>query len=146
MAAREQWTMAAALADNVRQKYPEVRSVANEAAQIVGKAAVEAQRDIAEKKEKAEDLIKEADIFYNQATQAFNNLFDKERSNLPALSSSRSEATRYYQLALSTYEKVIELDPSRGESPSVVTERIRECRERIRSLNRRPEPFNIRID
>lgn len=137
-----QWEMAKAYAERVQKEYPMANLACETAARISGKASIEIQRDRREKKERAKELVEQANSFYETAEKNFNHLFDEDRTNIPGLSSSRQEAKRYYQLAIDAYEQVIQLDSSYSDSTSIVSVRLGECRSRLKSLNQGARHIN----
>lgn len=141
-----QWSLAMALAEQVKRQYPEATEVSMEAMKIIGSASIEIEKDRRARKEQAREILDQANIFYETAERHFNSLFDEERSEIPSLSNPRNEARRYYQLALEAYEQVIDIDSSYESSSSIVTVRIAECKKRLRSLNRSAQPSRTRFE
>ena len=66
----------------------------------------------------------------------FNNLFSTERHNNPRLLSDRSEAKKYFRLAINAYQEALQLDPTLGtESESLVNVKLNEARNYLARLN-----------
>jgi tetratricopeptide (TPR) repeat protein len=133
------FSLARTLADQVRKDFPQVPEAVETASEIIGKSQAEEAREQRLMADRAKDMLTAANEYYAQANQHFNNLFSTERRNNPLLMSDRQEAKRYYTLAISAYQQVLQLNPSLARDPtSLVVVRLNESRTRLASLSQSP--------
>jgi tetratricopeptide (TPR) repeat protein len=138
------YSLAGALADQVRTDFPNSSQVVDRAIELAEKARAEEVKDRRQRRELAKDVVQRADEFYQQAMASYNNIFSTERTSNPMIGTDRSMAQKYFQLAIQAYQEALRIDPSLGtETASLVQVRLNECQDLLQRLSR-PGPRGLR--
>ena len=134
--------LAQAMADQLIVDYPNATQAVEEAKKIIGTASVELRRMQKQKGEMAKELLVRGDEFYERGMYFYQSLYDTERRSSPGLGSMRSEAKRYFMLAVGAYNEAIRADSSLAtDSTSIVMVRLADAQDKIRRLSSKPRAF-----
>ncbi len=133
------YMLARTLAEQVRQEFPGSEAVQKDIAELINYSDAQLQQMRQASRDRAVDLLRDADEFKRQGDAYFNQIFYTQRRDIAYLSNPREEAKRYYRLAIQTYEEALRIDPSlaqRDGSPVMI--RVQEARQRLTRLTTAP--------
>lgn len=135
------YPLAKSFAQEVIDQYPESEESVLRAREIIGKADVEIQRDQREKRDQAKQYIERGDTYYQQALVFYRDIFDRQRVGQATLSTPKSDAIRYFQYAIASYEAAIRIDPTlQNDAGSLVGPNLAESRKYLARLTSGPPP------
>jgi tetratricopeptide (TPR) repeat protein len=138
---RGDYALSITLTNQIIKEFPQSQ-VIDAAANLAGKAQVEANKQRLYRQELAEDRVRLGNEYYRVAESHFEDLFSTVRKALPRLLSSRTEAKNFYRYAIVAYLEAIRIDPSLAtDSNSIVNVRLSDSHTKLRRLNQRADRF-----
>lgn len=111
-AQRANYLVAINIAEDVKSEYAYLPEIVQQADDLIAKADIEYKRDLREKREQAQELIRKADEYFNVGVYHMNAMKNVERTDSRRPVSDKLEAISNFELALRYYRTALKIDPS----------------------------------
>lgn len=114
-AQRGNYVVAINMAESIKQDYSYLPEIVAAADDLIAKADIEYKRDLREKGEQAQELIRKADEYFQTGVYHMNLMKQDDRSDSRRPVSDKLEATNNLEFALRFYQTALKLDPSTAQ-------------------------------
>lgn len=127
------------LAQQVIEEYPQTTTLIEKASRLMEKADIEKRRQERQYKEKAKDLARNGDMYYNYALINIQNLKSTEVNKNTYLGSDRSEGIANLNRAIQLWNEALKIDSSLGGADSLdLINKINTAQGKLIDLQGRP--------